>query len=651
MARTPGIDVLMPSSAGDAAGLLNAAFDSGRPTIFFYPKSCLNMTERATSADVERQFVPLGRARRLRRGTDLTLVSWGGSMTACQQATGELNKVGVTVDLWDLRSLSPWDTESILESVHKTNRLVVVHEDNLTCGFGAEVVAYVAEHAKVAVQCRRVTRPDTFIPYHYGNQTEILPTMPRIITVCADLLGLDLSWHHPQNLQDGVFTIAAMGSGPSDETVELLSLSVELNDSITAGQVVAEVEASKSVSPIESPVAGRVVAIEGSVGQSLTVGSPLLRIAIETSAATTISPSQCATRIPVLRRKENSLALRSKGETHRTVPIAISNITSALGSRIVRNEDLIATWPSRSVTDIVRRTGIHARRWVASNESVLSLATAACHKLLACQGLSIHDIDLLIACTTTPDQVTPSLACRIAAQFSAASDLPDLAAIDLNAACSGYLYALSFAWDYLQQNPLARVLIVTSEVLSPLLDPSDFDTAILFGDAATASLITGAFNDQTWITLQRPLIGGKPDVEGALFVPQPGRGYLKMHGTSVFRQAVRVMHRMLLKACDATGQSIEGLQAIIPHQANQRILDAVQSATGCRVLSELRESGNTSSSSIPLTLERVSDLPQGPVGLVAFGGGMTYGAVTANVHRSRPIHSSSPAHSTSFRAG
>ena len=138
LAHVPGIDVLMPSSAGDAAGLLNAAFESGRPSVFLYPKTCLNDRDTATSGDVRRHLVPLGQARVIASGDDLTLVAWGSTVSLCEKASGALSAAGKGVELIDLRSIAPWDMETVVASARKTGRLLVVHEDNLTCGFGGK---------------------------------------------------------------------------------------------------------------------------------------------------------------------------------------------------------------------------------------------------------------------------------------------------------------------------------------------------------------------------------------------------------------------------------------------------------------------------------------------------------------------------------
>ena len=142
---------------------------------------------------------------------------------------------------------------------------------------------------------------------------------------------------------------------------------------------------------------------------------------------------------------------------------------------------------------------------------MFSLASTATRKLLDEQQLSIDDIDLVIAATGTPDVITPSLASRVADAMTDGSRA-SLPTYDINAACSGYLYALANARDYVTNNPHARVLVLTSEVLSPLLDQNDFNTAVLFADAATASLVQAANGDRAPLfTYAQPTIAGAPE--------------------------------------------------------------------------------------------------------------------------------------------
>src|SRR5690606_32930770 len=126
------------------AGMLQAAFESQRPTLFLYPKAMLNDITVATSSDVLQQFVPIGPARKVRAGRDLTLVGWGNTVPLCRRVADTLDRAGVDAEVIDLRALSPWDERTVLASAEKTARLIVVHEDNHTAGFGAEVVATVA---------------------------------------------------------------------------------------------------------------------------------------------------------------------------------------------------------------------------------------------------------------------------------------------------------------------------------------------------------------------------------------------------------------------------------------------------------------------------------------------------------------------------
>lgn len=632
LAHTPGIDVVMPSSAGDAAGLLNAAFASGRPTVFLYPKSTLNLSDRRTSDDCAAQFVPPGRARQLASGDDLTLVSWGNPVTQCQMAAASLAAAGADVDLFDLRSISPWDEDAVLRSVRRTGRLVVVHEDNHTAGFGAEILATVAEKAGVAVTSRRVTREDGFVPFHFERQIDTLPSYRRVLECCAALLGFDLGWEAPP-VESGPVAISAIGSGPADDEVEVVEIAVEVGQRIEVGDLVAVVEATKAAVDVQATVGGIVTSLAVVPGQKVSVGAPLLLVEVPPGSQTE-GRAVTAERLdrPILRRR--AMAMPAV-ETRRSSDIAVgvSGIAATTGGRKIANGDLKGNWKTRNSDDIVGLTGIESRRWAAPGETVLSLASSAAGKLLEEQGLEIGDIDLVIAATGTPDVITPSLACRVADSLSPGVRAR-LAAYDINAACSAYLYGLAQARDFIASHPRARVMVVTSELLSPLLDQDDFNTAVLFGDAATASLVTSAETDETPLfSYARPTISGSPESGELLSVPRTGNGYIAMNGREVFADAVRAMTQTLLSACAAEGITMEDIDLMVPHQANQRIIDAIARRSGRPAHSVIRHLGNTSSSSIPLALlDALPGRSAGDrLGLVAFGGGITYAAAVATV--------------------
>lgn len=636
LAHTPGIDVVMPSSAGDAAGLLNAAFASNRPTVFLYPKSSLNLSDRRTSDDCATHFVHPGKARTLSTGNDLTLVTYGNPLTQSLLAVETLAAAGASVDLIDLRSISPWDEDAVLRSVRRTGRLVVVHEDNRTAGFGGEVLATVMERAGVPVIARRVTREDGYVPFHFETQIDVLPSYRRILEACADILGYDLEWEAPK-VEAGPVAINAIGSGPADDEVEVIEITVKPGDVIKTGDLVAVVEATKAAVDVQATVSGTVLEIPVSPKDKIAVGAPLMFVEALPGSRTQ-SVAVTAERIDKAHLERRTAAQPApQVAATAAVPVGVSGIATVTGSRKIANADLKGNWQTRNSADIVNLTGIESRRWVGPGETVLSLAVAAAGKLLAEQNLEIGDIDLVIAATGTPDIITPSLACRVADSLSK-SGRARLPAYDINAACSGYLYALAQARDFVANQPQARVMVVTSEVLSPLLDQDDFNTAVLFADAATASLVQSAERDPSPLfTYARPTISGSPESGELLRVPRTGDGYIAMNGREVFADAVRAMTQTLISACNAEGIAMEDIDLMVPHQANQRIIDAIARRSGRPAHSVIRNLGNTSSSTIPLALLDAlpTRKPGDRLGLVAFGGGITYAAAVATVGRSR----------------
>ncbi|MGE9297429.1 MAG: alpha-ketoacid dehydrogenase subunit alpha/beta, partial [Puniceicoccales bacterium] len=221
LAHSPGVDIVMPSTAGDAAGLLNAALRSPRPTVFFYPKNLINDATRQTSTDIPSHWVPVGRARQRREGSNVTLVGWGNTAPICEEAARLLDTLGVSAEVLDLRSISPWDEAAVLKSARKTGRLVVAHEDNQFAGVGAEICARIAETADTPVAMRRVTRPDSFAPFNLANQLAMLPSVEKVVDAAAALLELDIQWQSEGEEDGEIETINAIGVGASDDTITL----------------------------------------------------------------------------------------------------------------------------------------------------------------------------------------------------------------------------------------------------------------------------------------------------------------------------------------------------------------------------------------------------------------------------------------------
>jgi 2-oxoisovalerate dehydrogenase E1 component len=630
-AHIPGLDVFMPSTAPDAAGLLNAAFESGRPTVFLFPKNLINDRSVTAAADAAKQFVPIGKARITRPGRDLTIVSWGSTMPLCEKTAEALQTAGASVEVIDLRSLVPWDQETVIASAQKTGRLLVVHEDNHTCGFGGEVLATIAEKANVPVQMARITRHDTYIPYLFETQIEVLPSFRTVLGKAAELLDYSLIWQKPVEEAEGSVTVNAIGSSPSDKTVKVIELHVKAGQTVKAGEMLASVEADKATMEISSPASGIVEELFLAEGDSVDVGTPLARIVTQEVSLIKKPVTKDDPGTPVLEKR--ATVAKAKSAAIETKPVLISSIATVLGSRHILNDELLqghGDWDSEAIRS---RTGCEERYWITGDETVETLAIKAVRNLLEMEKLTLADIDAIVCSTGTPLMMTPSLACRVLKELSPAKGEIQMQAHDVSAACSGYMYALQNACDILRDDPSKKVIVITAETLSPMVNHEDQKTVALFGDAATASLVSceprgGNVN----VLVNRPVLSATGVDQKVLYVPHMGTGEkIEMEGLTVFKLAVRKMIDMLAEACEMRGIAVDALDMIVPHQANERIIEAIRKTIHCppeKMFNHIRKYANTSSNTIPFAM--VELMPQmkkdALVGLTAFGGGFTFGA-------------------------
>ena len=634
MAHVPGVDVLMPANAPDAAGLLNAAFDSGRPTIFLYPKSCLNDRKGLTSSDVGRQRVPLGRSRLVSRGDDLTIVTWGSTVPLCERVVAFLGGVGIGVDLIDLRSISPWDRETVCGSARRTGRLIVVHEDNLTCGFGAEVIATVAEAAGRHVNCRRIARPDTYVPCHFSNQLEVLPSARRILQAAAEMLDLEMDWEIPAAVPGDRFVVEATGASPADQSVTVISWLIRPGEAVRVGQRIAEVESDKSVLDLSSPVEGTVESILVEEGESVGLGSALALIDARGNGPVRKGPVRDEPGVPRLRRRASRGMAREDENAvdHPVTEIALSRAYCATGSLDFRNADVVDLFPKRTPEEILRRFGIERRHRLAGDESVLAMAVRAAREALRGEGLSIGEVDLIVCSTNTPIFEVPSLACLILNALSDGGVRGDTAAFDVSAACTGYLYGLASGYDHLRSRPAGRVMVVTAEAMSQLSDAKDIYTTSHYSDAASATILYGRdAGAGGWARLRRPSIGARGEEGSILRVDLGGTRRVVIDGKLALAEAVPWMADWLARACREAGIRPADLDLIVPHQGSHAMIEGLKrrlNLAESQIYNNIKDHGNTSSSSIPLCLSELADRGgfAGTIGLSAFGGGFTFGA-------------------------
>ena len=642
-AHTPGIDVFMPSTAADAAGMLNAAFESERPTLFFYPKNQLNDRATATSADAQRQFVPIGKARTVRSGDHFTFVGWGNTVPLLEKAAEALDVNNVSAEVIDLRSIVPWDVQTVLSSAERTGRLIVAHEDNHTAGFGAEVVATVSEQARRAVRTRRVTRADTYVPCNFGNQLEVLPSYQRILETAVSMVGGTVVWKKAVVENSGLFQVEAAGSSPSDESITIVEWHCAAGDRVEEGGLLADMEADKASVELKSPVSGTVETLLLEEGETVPVGTPV--VAIRTESAGGVEHVKPLTRedpgVPTISGMDliasgsTSLAAGDQPATGHSGDrvCGIVEVQTRKGSRLVLNGE-IAGRSNWDAADIEKRTGIAQRYWVVDGEDTVTLARDAAFQLFSSTGMDPSSLDLILFSTGTPISTTPSMATLLHHHIIQEYTDFECQAFDVNAACSGYLYALQVAHDFLSNRPDALVLVVTSEVLSKRLNMNDDGTAPIFGDAATASLVVGSAYSGDFgpvaVNVRRPVLSARGESGDTLRVPISPSDHITMDGPTIYLAAVKAMMNSLTQAAEESEVNVQKMDRYIPHQANQRIINAVRQRMKVepeRMYSNIRENGNTSSSTIPICLsELLPEREKGEIwGLTAFGGGYTYG--------------------------
>ena len=314
----------------------------------------------------------------------------------------------------------------------------------------------------------------------------------------------------------------------------------------------------------------------------------------------------------------------------------IAGTGSYLPERVLSNHDLeqIMDTNDQWIRD---RTGIRERRVVADGETTASMALEACRRAIEAASVDPAEIDLLVLGTTTPDLIFPSSACLIQKQLG----LGDCGAMDVNAACSGFIYALSIADKYIRCGDARKVLVAGSESLSKILNWSKRDTAVLFGDGAGAVVLeaseapgilsTHIHADGTYADLLSTEVGVSRGFAG--IEQNEGKPEIQMKGNEVFKVAVRTLGRIVDETLGSNQLDKSELDWLIPHQANYRIITATARMLNMsmdQVVVTVDRHGNTSAASVPLALdEAVRDgrIQRGDLLLLeAFGGGFTWGS-------------------------
>ncbi|HEX4197155.1 MAG TPA: beta-ketoacyl-ACP synthase III [Caulobacteraceae bacterium] len=314
---------------------------------------------------------------------------------------------------------------------------------------------------------------------------------------------------------------------------------------------------------------------------------------------------------------------------------AVTGVGGYLPAEVVTNDELAKTVDTNDAW-IVERTGIHSRHRAAPDEAASDLAVAAAKKALAAAGRTPADLDLIIVATTTPDLTFPATAAIVQRKLGA----PIGVAFDVQAVCSGFVYALSVADGFVARGMSRCALVIGAETMTRLMDWTDRGTCVLFGDGAGAVVLEpvegrGDAADRGLLGFALRCDGSKQDllyVDGGPSTTGT-TGYLRMQGREVFRNAVVNISEAVVAAARDAGVELAAVDWFIPHQANQRILAGVAHRLGIeheRVISTVANHANTSAASIPLAWAQAIDdgrIKPGQLLLVeAMGGGLTWGA-------------------------
>ncbi len=319
----------------------------------------------------------------------------------------------------------------------------------------------------------------------------------------------------------------------------------------------------------------------------------------------------------------------------------IAGVGSFLPEKVLTNHDL-EKLVDTSHDWIVQRTGIERRHIIADGEGTSDMIVRAAQKALADAKMEATDLDLILVATLSGDFKMPATACIVQTKLGA----KNVMAFDLNAACSGFLYSLIIADQFIKTGFYKNILVVGAESLSRMVNYKDRDTCILFGDGAGAFIVSRAeANDQNVILTGHAHAEGQhaellwAEGGGTKFpfsqeVLDNGSLFMKMKGKEIFKNATRTMATCCQEALDATNTKPDQIDWLVPHQANLRIIEAVAGQFDFpmdRVITTVHETGNTSAASIPLAFD--AGIKEGKIKrgqlilLTAFGAGLTSGSV------------------------
>ena len=437
--------------------------------------------------------------------------------------------------------------------------------------------------------------------------------------------------------------LPAQGAAEIEATI--IEWNVSEGDHFQKGEVLAQVDSAKSVFDFESPCDGLVIRRFHLEGETVSLSEPIMEI--ETSDPDMKGWIPPAASSEKLTARENTASAVDSGNQH-AEEVVLRGVGGYLPRRVVTNAELVQRFPEISEQYVYQVTGIRQRHWAEEDEKPSEMAFKASLEAIRKSGISTKEIDAIILSTTTPDVAMPSTACFLQDRLS----LRSIPAFDLNAACSGWLYAAAMAQGMIRCGTARNVLTVGVDMQSRLLDKSDRNAYFVFGDGAGAAIISAA----PWGNAEHaaPMGSGGHQIRQVILGADP-RGlhmarrqdpgymvangqagvdpWIRLDGPALFRLATDSFSDVIRQALAKTGWSVEETRWVIPHQANARILKAAAKRSGVsfeRFYLNVDHVGNTSSASIPLALVEVEESlqPGDKLLLCSVGAGMTTAAIS-----------------------
>lgn len=421
--------------------------------------------------------------------------------------------------------------------------------------------------------------------------------------------------------------LPAQGAAEAEATI--IEWLVAEGDEFQPGDVLAQIDSAKSVFDFQAPCQGRVIRRYRLESETVAYTEPVMEIETSDPAMKEwLPPAAVGAQAAQPVGEETARRLQATG-------VVLRGVGGYLPSRVVTNAELVSAFPNLAEDYVFQVTGIRQRRWAAENEKPSDMAYAASLEAIRHAGIPLRELEAIVVATTTPDSAMPATACVLQDRLG----LAGVPAFDLNAACSGWLYAVAVAQGLILAGIARHALVVGVELQSRLVDPADRSARFLFGDGAGAAILSAGREGHR---LGPAMLGA--DSRGLHLARRGTPGYrppesdsstdpwIRIDGPALFRVATESFVQLIRQTLARAGWLPHQARWVVPHQANGRILKAVARRCGIpfdRFFLNMERLGNTSSASIPLALAEMAPTLQSGDRLVlcSVGAGITTAAL------------------------